>query len=160
MTESNNHNKEPGHELTDVSPAGILWSAGGLAVLVAVSSLAAAGLFGWLMAVSEPSQRPTSPLVHQQPRPPLPAGPPLEGIERAHREGERPDLKDAKKLNAYGWVDEKAGIVHVPIDVAVDRLVESGQLKSGPGPVPTWSDAGQIVPTGAASGRGQEGERR
>ncbi len=27
-------------------------------------------------------------------------------------------------LEAYGWVDEEAGIVHVPIDVAIDLYLE------------------------------------
>ena len=29
-------------------------------------------------------------------------------------------------LRSYGWVDRNAGVVHIPIDVAMKRVVESG----------------------------------
>ena len=28
-----------------------------------------------------------------------------------------------KKLNSYGWVDAKKGVIHVPIDKAIDELL-------------------------------------
>jgi hypothetical protein len=51
--------------------------------------------------------------------------------------GERPDgaaqkLKAAKEaeLRSYGWIDEKAGIIHIPIERAYDRVVDGyGQKK-------------------------------
>lgn len=51
--------------------------------------------------------------------------------------GERPDgeaqkLKAAKEaeLRSYGWIDEKAGIIHIPIDRAYDRVIDGyGQRK-------------------------------
>jgi hypothetical protein len=46
--------------------------------------------------------------------------------------GERPDgpaqqLKADKEaqLRSYGWVDEKAGIIRIPIDKAYDRVIDS-----------------------------------
>jgi hypothetical protein len=43
----------------------------------------------------------------------------------------RQDLKDLRanedrRLQGYGWVDRNAGIVHIPIDVAMKRVVEQG----------------------------------
>jgi hypothetical protein len=51
--------------------------------------------------------------------------------------GERPDgaaqkLKAAKEaeLRSYGWVDEKAGIIHIPIERAFDQVIDGyGQKK-------------------------------
>jgi len=51
--------------------------------------------------------------------------------------GERPDgeaqqLKAAKEaeLRSYGWIDEKAQIIHIPIERAYDRVIDSyGQKK-------------------------------
>jgi len=51
--------------------------------------------------------------------------------------GERPDgaaqkLKAAKEaeLRSYGWIDEKAGIIHIPIERAYDRVIDGyGQKK-------------------------------
>jgi hypothetical protein len=37
-------------------------------------------------------------------------------------------------LNSYGWVDQKAGVVRIPIDKAMDLLVQKGlPTKSGEG---------------------------
>ena len=60
-------------------------------------------------------------------------------IERGlyYARGERPDgpaqkLKAAKEaeLRSYGWIDEKAGIIHIPIERAYDRVIDGyGQKK-------------------------------
>lgn len=47
-------------------------------------------------------------------------------------------LKEEQTLNSYGWVDEKAGIVHIPIDRAMQLLAQQG--------LPTTAKAG-TVPT-------------
>ena len=33
---------------------------------------------------------------------------------------------EGERLNGYGWVDQGAGVVHIPIDKAVDVLLEKG----------------------------------
>jgi hypothetical protein len=33
---------------------------------------------------------------------------------------------ETEQLEGYGWVDERRGIVHVPIETAIDMLLESG----------------------------------
>ncbi len=33
---------------------------------------------------------------------------------------------EVERLNGYGWVDQGAGMVHIPIDKAIDVLVEKG----------------------------------
>jgi hypothetical protein len=35
-------------------------------------------------------------------------------------------LNEEKKLNSYGWVDQKAGVVHIPIERAMQLTVERG----------------------------------
>lgn len=34
--------------------------------------------------------------------------------------------KERQLLDSYGWVDEKQGIAHVPIEVAMERLARTG----------------------------------
>ena len=34
--------------------------------------------------------------------------------------------QDAAALNAYGWVDRKAGVVRVPLDRAIELTLENG----------------------------------
>jgi hypothetical protein len=35
-------------------------------------------------------------------------------------------MNEEDQLNSYGWVDEKAGVAHIPIDRAMDLLVQRG----------------------------------
>jgi len=35
-------------------------------------------------------------------------------------------IKEEETLNSYGWVDESAGVVHIPIQQAMQLLVEQG----------------------------------
>jgi hypothetical protein len=36
-----------------------------------------------------------------------------------------------RKLHEYGWVDRDAGVVHVPIEQAIDRVVSEQQQRGG-----------------------------
>lgn len=36
-----------------------------------------------------------------------------------------------KQLHEYGWVDRDAGVVHVPIEQAIDRVVSEQQRRGG-----------------------------
>jgi hypothetical protein len=38
-----------------------------------------------------------------------------------------------EKLHGYGWVDRDAGVVHVPIEQAIDRVVGEQQQRRGGG---------------------------
>src|SRR5271166_3033612 len=35
-------------------------------------------------------------------------------------------MDQEKQLNSYGWVDEKAGVAHIPIERAMELIVERG----------------------------------
>lgn len=35
-------------------------------------------------------------------------------------------MDQEKQLHSYGWVDEKAGVAHIPIDVAMDLIAKRG----------------------------------
>ena len=41
--------------------------------------------------------------------------------------------KEEKTLYSYGWVDEKAGTVHIPIERAMDLIVQRGLPVRGQG---------------------------
>ena len=38
---------------------------------------------------------------------------------------------DAEELESYGWVDQRQGLVHVPIERAIDMLLEQGVASRG-----------------------------
>jgi hypothetical protein len=48
-------------------------------------------------------------------------------------------LQEEQRLNSYGWVDQKAGIVHLPIDRAIELLAQRG--------LPTTPKAGAVPPS-------------
>jgi hypothetical protein len=35
-------------------------------------------------------------------------------------------VAEEDRLNSYGWVDEGGRVVHIPIDKAIDALIEKG----------------------------------
>jgi len=45
-------------------------------------------------------------------------------------------LQEEQRLNSYGWVDEKGGVVHIPIDRAMQLLAQQG--------LPTTPRAGTV----------------
>ncbi len=51
--------------------------------------------------------------------------------------------RERRRLNSYGWIDRKNGIVHIPIDEAIRRMVRGGEGgMSSPGAAPASSGGG------------------
>jgi hypothetical protein len=92
------------------------------------------GLYKFLDSRERASQPAVNPLVtnvaedtrHVAPGYPQTAfpSPKLEEDERGQLNGIR--VEEEKTLYSYGWVDEKAGTVHIPIERAMDLLVQRG----------------------------------
>jgi hypothetical protein len=122
------------HERQDVQPSSILYFLLGLAAATVLCIFALRGLYAYLEHREKALQPPVSPLVtnvptdssHVAPEYPQSAfpNPKLEEDERGQLNGIRID--EEKKLYSYGWVDEKAGTVHIPIERAMDLLVQRG----------------------------------
>lgn len=59
---------------------------------------------------------------------------------RQAAERRRLDASQNQRLSSYGWVDQQAGIAHVPIDTAIDALVRRHAVAKAPvAPEPTES---------------------
>jgi len=60
--------------------------------------------------------------------------------------------EDQTKLDSYGWVDESAGTVHLPIDRAKEMVIERSLFVSRPEggrpPAQTKEQTGEAAPTG------------
>jgi hypothetical protein len=54
-------------------------------------------------------------------------------------------------LYGYGWVDQKAGVAHVPIQRAMDLVLQQG-LPARPAPASAPKDDGQKIPSYESSG--------
>jgi hypothetical protein len=54
--------------------------------------------------------------------------------------GERDRAVRLERLRSYGWVDRGAGVVHVPIDRAMELVAKGVRAAPGPGPGPTQQE--------------------
>ena len=85
--------------------------------------------FDWQAAVADPAQ---NPLLAGEKPPASPAArfpqPRLQADAAADQAKVR--AQEEELLNTYGWVDRQAGVVHLPIDRAMQMIAEHG--------VPVW----------------------
>jgi len=121
------------------------WNAGtvyafliGLAAVCVLVFFFLRGMYAFLDARSRASQPPQNPLVTAQ-------GPPERNLPRSQvqeqikntfpdprlEENERQEINqfrlgEEEKLNSYGWVNQPAGVVHIPIERAMELVVERG----------------------------------
>ncbi len=137
MSDEVKHGSANGHgsyERQDLKPAGILYFLLGLGVATLLCILALRALFPLLDRREESSHPEVSPLITKRPgdtrhidrgypQSVFPS-PKLEEDER----GQLDDIRtnEDRTLYSYGWVDEQAGTVHIPIERAMDLLVERG----------------------------------
>ena len=124
------------HELSDLSPRNISLFGAGLAVLIIVVLLASYALIVRLRDGAARRVEPPSPLVIV----PEPTPGALLEIQpgralQAMREQEEAHLK------GYGWIDEEKGIVHIPIERAMEILIKKG-LPARQSKAPAARDSG------------------
>jgi hypothetical protein len=149
MTEQMKHeHAEESFERQDLSPQGVLAFLISLVVGGVVVYFVIWGLYHFLDSRQRSRQTQRSPLVMQvetdtrivspdeikkfpQPR--------LETNERVEIKDFR--LKEEQTLNSYGWVDEKAGGVRIPIERAMQLLAQRG--------LPITPKAGTVPPSAA-----------
>src|SRR5258708_16093257 len=137
MSDESKHDNAAGHgryERQDLKVSGILYFLLGLVVVTLLCILALRGLFAFLEHREKGLPPPVSPLVTNVPAdsrrvaPGYPQSafpnPKLEEDERGQLNEIR--MNEEKTLYSYGWIDEKAGTVHIPIERAMDLLVQRG----------------------------------
>jgi len=128
---------EPGNvgefERQDLSAKAVFSFLVGLAVVCALVYFVLRGMYAYLDAYQKAHQPPQSPLVkttEADPRTVAPEEitkfpqPRLEKNERLEINDFR--LQEEQALNSYGWVDEKAGVVHIPIERAMQLVAQRG----------------------------------
>jgi hypothetical protein len=124
MAEANTpHQAGPatGHELSDLSPRNISFFGIGLAALIIFVLFAIYGLMAWLRESAARRAEPPSPLsVTRAPTP----GPQL--LIEPGRAMKNMRHQEQARLKSYGWIDQEKGIVHIPIERAIDMLAAKG----------------------------------
>jgi hypothetical protein len=109
-----------GHELSDLSPRAIAIFGIALAATVIACVILAVWIFGFFAARVTKLDTPPSPLAKAA----APAGPHLQ--VSAPKDLEEMRAAEEKILTSYDWVDRQAGTVRIPIDRAMQLLVERG----------------------------------
>jgi hypothetical protein len=117
--------EQPGYEERDVNVRSLWIFAAGLTVSVIVVIFLISGMMDYL--TRHFADIPTSALAPPSlaPQPVLQTNPPVD-LRRYEDEQER-------ILSTYGWVDREAGTVHIPIERAMQLMVERG-VNSGISP--------------------------
>jgi hypothetical protein len=128
---------QDGYERRDIGIGGVLYFLLGLAVAGVIANFAVSGLYSFLEKRNEAEQTSASPLVTGTPADTrhLPAdskkyldqnfpAPQLETDERGQLDSIRNN--EAQALSSYGWIDQQAGTVRIPIDRAMDLIAERG----------------------------------
>ncbi len=112
-----------GHEHREANVKLIAWSTVGLAVATIVIYVIVWGIFNVIKTADqkESSEQAASPFAIPGQLPPEPRLQvrPYEELQvlRAHEDN---------VLSHYGWQDQKNGIVHIPIDKAMDMVAQQG----------------------------------
>ena len=137
---------EIGHELSDLSPRTISYFAVGLAALVIVVLVISYGALVWLRHSAVRRAEPPSPLsITREPTP----GPQL--LVEPGRAMKAMRQEEEARLKSYGWIDQEKGIVHIPIERAIDMLAEQG-LPARPRKAQSTGESRAAKETGARTG--------
>jgi hypothetical protein len=127
---SHDDNVEVRHEHSDVNVRGILWFVVGLTVSAIVIHIAVWGLFEvFARRASQADPSPAPLAVRELSAPPEPR---LQGLpwqqEWTTPRQELTAYRDSelRKLQSYGWIDRNTGVVHIPIDRAIEIMAQRG----------------------------------
>lgn len=152
------HPRGPSHEASDVRAKGVLSFLIGLAAAAIVVSVGIWAVFHLLARAARSEDRPLAPNVAKS-MARLPPYPRLEARPLAPRA--RLNANEKARLSGYGWVDRNAGTVHIPIDRAMDLIVERGLPLTRPAaasqaapPAPVRSPTSAPVPRAIPAGGG------
>jgi hypothetical protein len=137
MTDETKYENTAGHgsfERQDLQASGILYFLLALVVMLLLCIFALVGVFDFLDHREKALQPAVNPLLTNVPADTrhIPAGypqsafpnPRLEEDERGQLDGIT--LEQEKTLYSYGWVDAKGGTVRIPIERAMDLIVQRG----------------------------------
>jgi hypothetical protein len=140
-SETHAHAVGVGHEGSALGIGPVVWFLIGLTVVTVVICLLMVGLLDAFENREKESERRTSPLAaERQKLPPEPRlqlapssaeqleakRPPNLKADHPLQEMKRLREEENNKLSSYGWVDENAGIVRIPIEEAKRLLLEKG----------------------------------
>ncbi len=139
-----------GHETRDLPPRGLAMLGIAFLIVMALVLIVATGtefVFARQLSLHLPQNLQSAPI------PTLPPEPQLEAVPGQNMDALR--AAEDQQLNTFGWVDKTAGTVHIPIDRAMELLLQRG-LPSRPPNQSNFQDDGQTSPSYPSSGQQPE----
>ncbi len=112
--------KQSRYERSDATARTVLWSAFGIATLIVVGLAASWIVMKYFVTVQKLGP-PASPFDQTRTIPPAPRLSVNPEIDLKKLQSEEKD-----RLASYGWMDRSAGIVHIPIERAMELTLERG----------------------------------
>ena len=122
------HQPRRGHETSDINIRNLIIS-GVLLCCLVIAGLLVSGVVFHYFVRHQGLGPPASPFENVRMLPPEPR---LQ--VSAPKDLEQYKAAQGEILNSYGWVDQKAGIVRIPIERAMDILVQRGLPVRGAAP--------------------------
>ena len=132
----------------ELNIASVIWVTVGIAVVTVLGFLGAWWIYRMLITEDVATTPPPPPVVAaagDERR--LPQGPLLQASPEAEMIEMLAELD--KRINGYGWVDEGQQIVHIPIEKAIDLVLETGLPEVTAAP---WEDAAATPEPAAGAG--------
>jgi len=122
--------RHPRHVQDDVNAKGVVITGGALLAIVVVAMLVCWALLDFFGRSAQERQPPLYSWASGDAEKP-PEFPRLEGVERQQdRQASRPlYYREMQTLNSYGWVNDSEGVAHIPIERAMQIIVEREQKK-------------------------------
>ena len=109
------------YEKSDASPRVLLYFVLFIAAILVAASLSLIWLFKYFQKAENPGSFIAAPFATERPLPPPPRIQPNPGADMQNYYQSQQNL-----LNSYGWIDRQNGIVRLPIDRAMELLLERG----------------------------------
>lgn len=141
------------YEKSDASVGSILKF--GLGLLICI--LLVIGLVTGIQAAFTgrwPDFRPARFGLADNPNVPLPPAPRLEA--RPGQTLQELRANEQARLHSYGWADEEAGVVRIPIERAMELIIQRGLPARSKAEGAQFRDQGQDIPSDSSSGRRKE----
>ncbi len=118
---SEQHKPRHDHERSDWDPRYVVWGSTVLAISIAVLLAGLWWLFKEFYSWDANRQMGTARVTEQENRPPEP----LLQIS-PDRDWEEMFKREQAILNSYRWIDRSRGVIHIPIDRAMEMIAERG----------------------------------
>jgi hypothetical protein len=110
-----------GYEKTDASPRGLVYFALIIVGILVLAFLSLRWLFGYFQKAENPGSLVAAPFADVRPLPPAPRIQSNPGADMQSYFQSQQNL-----LNTYGWIDRQNGIVRLPIDRAMELVLQRG----------------------------------